>query len=264
MPYLPSSARKKSSYYQKLLDADVIEQNDLIKNLQLKSQVSASIDATNPTRDDDGIVVSVEDPNNLGRAAEGLSESVRIENKQQFFNDRYLNQVAKPFEFFTPPSSLVEEDAQIEQEEKEIKQVETETAEPTSTSPTNQYRELLVRLLQEKRGGEIKQVSDEKLQAGMAAILKRGTKKNLLDSIKSRILANFYIKNKQYEKYIKVSIFSLRFGNLFAKALWTKLGLPTTIDGTDITRLTSDEKKQVESFAFKRDKSTLRTGITGY
>ena len=114
MPYLPSSARKKSSYYQKLLDADVIKQNDLIKNLQLKSQVSASIDATNPTRDDDGFVVSVEDPNNLGSAAEGLSESVRIENKQQFFNDRYLNQVAKPFEFFIPPTGVQSEDVQLE------------------------------------------------------------------------------------------------------------------------------------------------------
>tara|TARA_X000001382_G_scaffold129008_1_gene120002 strand:- start:46 stop:840 length:795 start_codon:yes stop_codon:yes gene_type:complete len=264
MPYLPSSARNKSEYYRKLLDADIIEQNNLIKDLELRQNVSGSIDALNPTRDDDGFVVSIEDPTNPGQAAETINESVRIENKQQFFNDRYLGQVQKPFEFFTPPSSLVEEDAQIEQEEKEIKQVETETAEPTSTSPTNQYRELLVRLLQKKRGGEIKEVSDEKLQAGMAAILKKGLKRNFLDSIKSRILANFYIKNKQYEKYIKVSIFSVRFGNFFAKALWTKLGLPTTINGTDITRLTSDEKKEVESFAFKRDKSTLRTGITGY
>ena len=71
---------------------DVIEQNDLIKNLQLKStSIRFTIDQTNPTRDDDGFVVSVEDPNNLGRVR--LSESVRIENKQQFFNDTYLGNI---------------------------------------------------------------------------------------------------------------------------------------------------------------------------
>ena len=106
MPYLPSSARNKSEYYRKLLDADVIEQNNLIKDLELKQNVSGSIDALNPTRDDDGYVVSIEDPRNPGQTAETINESVRIENKQQFFNDRYLSQVSKPFSFFTTPSSF--------------------------------------------------------------------------------------------------------------------------------------------------------------
>ena len=48
MPYLPSSARNKSEYYRKLLDADIIEQNNLIKDLELKQNVSGSIDALNP------------------------------------------------------------------------------------------------------------------------------------------------------------------------------------------------------------------------
>ena len=243
MPYLPSEARKKSSYYEKLLDADVIEQINLVKELQLKSQVSSSIDATNPTRDDDGVVVSIEDPFNLGRASEGISESVRIENKQQFFNDRYINQVAKPFSFFTTPNNLVGEDVQIEDEENAIKDIEAETADPTSTSTTNQFRDLLVRFFQNvKINDNVEPISDEKLQSEMAAFLKKGPKRNLLKSIQSRILAKFFIKNKQYESYIKINIFSNSFGNVFAKGRWNKLGLPTSVDGLDFTKLSRVEE----------------------
>ena len=72
--------------------------------------------------------------------SEGLSESVRIENKQQFFNDRYLNQVAKPFEFFIPPTGTQSEDVQLEQEEEQEKQKQTE-------KPNDSFEALLIEFL---------------------------------------------------------------------------------------------------------------------
>jgi hypothetical protein len=252
MPYLPSSARNKSEYYRKLLDADIIEQNNLIKDLELRQNVSGSIDALNPTRDDDGFVVSIEDPTNPGQAAETINESVRIENKQQFFNDRYLGQVQKPFEFFTPPSSLVEEDVQIEQEEEEVKQTEIETAEVTSKAPANKYRELLVRLFQGKKDfSEVVEVSDEKLQSQMADGLKRklSFRNRLLATgvghFRAMISGKYIIKNKQYERYIRILIFSTGFGNPSLREAWKKLGLPTSIDGKNITKVSKSEIRNV-------------------
>ena len=215
MPYLPSSARKKSSYYQKLLDADVIEQNDLIKNLQLKSQVSASIDATNPTRDDDGFVVSVEDPNNLGRAAEGLSESVRIENKQQFFNDRYLNQVAKPFEFFTPPTGVQSEDVQLEQEEEQEKQKQVE-------KPNDSFRALLIEFFELNDNA-----SDEKIQSEMTK-----TGQEVFTGLKQVVMLNIIVSTKNYASFIRNVIYQ----NSSLTKIWTTKNLPTsseTISGEE-------------------------------
>ena len=181
MPYLPSSARNKSEYYRKLLDADVIEQNNLIKELELKQNISGSIDALNPTRDDDGYVVSIEDPSNPGQAAETINESVRIENKQQFFNDRYLNQVQKPFSFFTTPSSLVEEDVQIEQEEEQEKQKQTE-------KPNDSFRDLLIEFFELDIN-----VSDKKIQSEMA---KSGQK--VLKGLQKAVMLNIIVSTKNY------------------------------------------------------------------
>ena len=106
MPYLPSQARLKSDAYRKILDADIIEQDEILRDLIAKQQVSGSIDANNPTRDEDGFLVSIEDPRNPGQTAEGITESVRIENKQQFFNDRYLGNINQTFSHFTPPNDV--------------------------------------------------------------------------------------------------------------------------------------------------------------
>ena len=106
MPYLLSEARLKSDTYKNLIDADITEQREKVLDLIDKQQLSGSIDANNPTRDDDGFLVSIEDPINQGQAAEGITESVRIENKQQFFNDRYLRNINQEFSFFTPPNNV--------------------------------------------------------------------------------------------------------------------------------------------------------------
>ena len=236
MPYLPSSARNKSEYYRKLLDADVIEQNNLIKELELKQNISGSIDALNPTRDDDGYVVSIEDPSNPGQAAETINESVRIENKQQFFNDRYLGQVQKPFEFFTPPSSLVEEDVQIEQEEEQEKQKQAE-------KPTDSFRELLIEFFELDIN-----VSDKKIQSEMA---KSGQK--VLKGLQKAVMLNIIVSTKNYASFIRNVIYQ----DNSLKKIWKEKNLPTS----SLTP-TGQEYDFTKQFEFKGlDFSNLKSSL---
>tara|TARA_R100000084_G_C4634119_1_gene140058 strand:- start:73 stop:939 length:867 start_codon:yes stop_codon:yes gene_type:complete len=144
MPYLPSQARLKSDAYQKILDADIIEQDEKLRDLIAKQQVSGSVDANNPTRDEDGFLVSIEDPRNPGQAAEGITESVRIENKQQFFNDTYLGNIDQEFSHFTPPSIVdVPDDDDIVDAVEEIK----ETVDTGQI--TDPYRPIIVKFIDE-------------------------------------------------------------------------------------------------------------------
>tara|TARA_B100000575_G_C23008852_1_gene581157 strand:- start:87 stop:824 length:738 start_codon:yes stop_codon:yes gene_type:complete len=236
MPYLPSSARNKSEYYRKLLDADIIEQNNLIKDLELRQNVSGSIDALNPTRDDDGFVVSIEDPTNPGQAAETINESVRIENKQQFFNDRYLGQVQKPFEFFTPPSSLVEEDVQIEQEEEQEKQKQAE-------KPTDSFRELLIEFFELDIN-----VSDKKIQSEMA---KSGQK--VLKGLQKAVMLNIIVSTKNYASFIRNVIYQ----DNSLKKIWKEKNLPTS----SLTP-TGQEYDFTKQFEFKGlDFSNLKSSL---
>tara|TARA_R100001443_G_scaffold96531_1_gene103370 strand:+ start:986 stop:1723 length:738 start_codon:yes stop_codon:yes gene_type:complete len=236
MPYLPSSARNKSEYYRKLLDADIIEQNNLIKDLELRQNVSGSIDALNPTRDDDGFVVSIEDPTNPGQAAETINESVRIENKQQFFNDRYLGQVQKPFEFFTPPSSLVEEDVQIEQEEEQEKQKQAE-------KPTDSFRDLLIEFFELDIN-----VSDKKIQSEMA---KSGQK--VLKGLQKAVMLNIIVSTKNYASFIRNVIYQ----DNSLKKIWKEKNLPTS----SLTP-TGQEYDFTKQFEFKGlDFSNLKSSL---
>lgn len=144
MPYLPSQARLKSDAYRKILDADIIEQDEILRDLIAKQQVSGSIDANNPTRDGDGFLVSIEDPRNPGQTAEGITESVRIENKQQFFNDTYLGNIDQEFSHFTPPSIVdVPDDDDIVDAVEEIK----ETVDTGQI--TDPYRPIIVKFIDE-------------------------------------------------------------------------------------------------------------------
>ena len=236
MPYLPSSARNKSEYYRKLLDADIIEQNNLIKDLELRQNVSGSIDALNPTRDDDGFVVSIEDPTNPGQAAETINESVRIENKQQFFNDRYLGQVQKPFEFFTPPSSLVEEDVQIEQEEEQEKQKQAE-------KPNDSFRDLLIEFFELDIN-----VSDKKIQSEMA---KSGQK--VLKGLQKAVMLNIIVSTKNYASFIRNVIYQ----DNSLKKIWKEKNLPTS----SLTP-TGQEYDFTKQFEFKGlDFSNLKSSL---
>jgi len=236
MPYLPSSARNKSEYYRKLLDADVIEQNNLIKDLELKQNVSGSIDALNPTRDDDGYVVSIEDPTNPGQTAETINESVRIENKQQFFNDRYLSQVSKPFSFFTTPSSLVEEDIQIEQEEEQEKQKQ-------SDKPNDSFRDLLIEFFELDVNA-----SDEKIQSEMTKSAQK-----VLKGLQQAIMLNIIVSTKNYASFIRNIIYQ---SNSLRK-IWTEKNLPTST-----LTPTGEEYDFTKQFEFKGlDFSNLKSSL---
>jgi len=141
MPYLPSQARLKSDTYKNILDSDITEQQERILDLLAKQQISGSVDANNPTRDEEGFLVSIEDPNNPGQAAEGITESVRIENKQQFFNDRYLNNISQEISHFVTPEVGETEDDEMVDEVVEI-QIQADTGKIPDP-----YRPLIVEFI---------------------------------------------------------------------------------------------------------------------
>ena len=97
MPYLPSQARLKSDAYQKILDADITEQDEKLRDLIAKQQVSGSVDANTPLRDDDGFLVSFESEE-AGVALEESFEEVRLENAQYFFEGEIDNQFTYYFQ----------------------------------------------------------------------------------------------------------------------------------------------------------------------
>ena len=83
MPYLPSEAAKKSQKYDNIINGDTREYQSEINDLKDKQQVSASIDANSPLRDEDGVLVSFESATPI--SLEEDFEEVRLENKQFFF-----------------------------------------------------------------------------------------------------------------------------------------------------------------------------------
>jgi hypothetical protein len=119
MPYLPSSARNKSDYYQKILDADKIEQQKLIRDLRNRQDQSGSIDANKPLRDENGFLTSVELPEQT-LADTDTTQRVRLENKQPFFNSKFSERLNEDFTFFKVGSKTNEE-LDLEDEKEEIK-----------------------------------------------------------------------------------------------------------------------------------------------
>ena len=104
MPYLPSDAAKKSQLYNNIINGDTREYQEEINDLKNKQQVSASMDANTPLRDEDGILVSFESET-PGISLEEDYEEVRLENKQQFF----VGELDNSFSFFFDDSQQGEE-----------------------------------------------------------------------------------------------------------------------------------------------------------
>ena len=97
MPYLPSDAAKKSQLYSNMINGDTLEYQSEINDLKNKQQVSASMDANTPLRDEDGILVSFESET-PGISLEEDYEEVRLENKQFFFTGQIDNQFTYYFQ----------------------------------------------------------------------------------------------------------------------------------------------------------------------
>jgi len=100
MPYLPSDAEKKSNLYNSLINGDSIEYQSQIDDLINKQQVSSSIDANSPLREN-GILVSFESAID-GVALEEKFQEVRLENAQYFFNGQLDNE----FKYYFQPEDV--------------------------------------------------------------------------------------------------------------------------------------------------------------
>ena len=97
MPYLPSEAAKKSEKYNNIINGDIREYQSEINDLKDKQQVSASVDANSPLRDEDGVLVSFESAT-PGISLEEDFEEVRLENKQFFFTGQIDNEFTYYFQ----------------------------------------------------------------------------------------------------------------------------------------------------------------------
>ena len=97
MPYLPSEAAKKSQKYDNIINGDIREYQSEINDLKDKQQVSASVDANSPLRDEDGVLVSFESAT-PGISLEEDFEEVRLENKQFFFTGQIDNEFTYYFQ----------------------------------------------------------------------------------------------------------------------------------------------------------------------
>ena len=253
MPYLPSQARLKSDTYKNILDSDVTEQQEKVLDLLAKQQISGSVDANNPTRDEDGFLVSIEDPTNPGQAAEGITESVRIENKQQFFNDRYLNNISQEISHFVVPSAGETEDDDIVDQVTDI-QIQADTSKIPDP-----YRPIIVEFINRLVDKNSLKTIMIAAKAGFAAIKKNPAGiEEIDDSIsaeklnslivklirayppkkKTKSLAEFVKQIKTYQIDLKIAL-DLRnyavilqdfiFKNKVLRRTYKEFGLPETI-----------------------------------
>ena len=283
MPYLPSQARLKSDTYKNILDADITEQQERVLDLLAKQQLSGSIDANNPTRDEDGFLVSIEDPTNPGQAAEGITESVRVENKQQFFNDRYLNNIPQEFTHFVVPEvSSQDDDALVEEvTEIQVKADVGETPDPyrplivefiNRLADKNSLKTILIAgkagLVMRKNAAGIEGIDDsvspEKLNALITKLIRAYP-----PGKKTMTLVGFVKQIKTYQIDLKIAL-DLRnyavilqdfiFKNKTLRRAYREFGLPVEIQtqtgGT--FNLTTTETKSVSNEASNDDEEELR------
>ena len=283
MPYLPSQARLKSDTYKNILDADITEQQERVLDLLAKQQLSGSIDANNPTRDEDGFLVSIEDPTNPGQAAEGITESVRVENKQQFFNDRYLNNIPQEFTHFVVPEvSSQDDDALVEEvTEIQVKADVGETPDPyrplivefiNRLADKNSLKTILIAgkagLIMRKNAAGIEGIDDsvspEKLNSLIVKLVRAYPPKK-----KKMTLFQFVKQIKTYQIDLKIAL-DLRnyavilqdfiFKNKTLRRAYREFGLPVEIQtqtgGT--FNLTTTETKSVSNEAGNDDEEELR------
>src|SRR6056300_623919 len=219
MPYLPSSARLKSEYYQKLLDADIIEQQELFKNLKLKQEVSGSSDAISPLRDDDGNLISIESPRQEGQSINDEFDVIRLENRQQYFDDKNLSKIDNQFTFFVPPPEL---DKPEEEKEKEIIKVEIKREEKKA-KPDLHLKKAMIRFINRAlRVNYPLNMSTNLLNAKIVLVIKQNI--NPKKKVKgSTFLYSFLTREKKKKQSLNSFMvpivlpkFNFRFGSIIA------------------------------------------------
>ncbi len=191
MPYLPSSARNKSNYYQKILDADIIEQQNKHFELLQKQQVSGSIDANVQIRNEKGSLVSIESPFQKGKAIEQDYELIRVENRQEFFDPKNQLKIKDEFEFFRPPPEIDMPDDELDRKEIEVELVKEERQQKADIPLRNMVVRFVNRALRENNPIDVK---GSLLNAKLARIFKQhlkpmtmiGISKDLFQKIKQK------------------------------------------------------------------------------
>lgn len=219
MPYLPSSARQKSEYYQKILDSDIIEQESLFRDLKLKQEVSGSSDAASPLRDDDGNLISIESPRQEGQSINDKFDVIRLENRQQYFDDKNLSKIDNQFTYFVPPPEL---DKPEEEKEKEIIKVEIKREEKKA-KPDLHLKKAMVRFINRAlRVNYPLNMSTNLLNSKILEVIKKfvNPKKKMVGST---FLASYLTRQKknkvslnQFMVPINLPKFKFMFGSLLA------------------------------------------------
>ena len=230
MPYLPSEAAKKSQKYDNIINGDTREYQEEINDLKNKQQVSASIDANTPLRDEDGILVSFESET-PGISLEEDFEEVRLENKQFFFT----GQIDNEFKYYFQP---------ITEETTNTATTTTTTANTEEVERTLTLRDYLIQFVNqyfaEENGPEI---STDKLHNRLKQFFNENRKKSknaqgwkefrLNSKRKARgISSKRYrqmktdLKNFMYDEVIENHIYRTRQG----QRIWLKLGFPYIVD----------------------------------
>jgi len=78
MPYTSEELKKRPSY-QNIIDADKNELKKFFEDEELKAQQSGStLDAVQTLRDEEGFILSYEDPDNLGNTMKSSIQKIRI------------------------------------------------------------------------------------------------------------------------------------------------------------------------------------------
>jgi|TARA_B100000287_G_scaffold174846_1_gene164900 septal ring factor EnvC (AmiA/AmiB activator) len=82
MPYTSEQIRS-SDYYVNVEDSDKRKHLKLVQEESQRLSISGSIDATNPLRDEDGVLLSLENPDKKGESIEQPYQYVRIPVEQK-------------------------------------------------------------------------------------------------------------------------------------------------------------------------------------
>jgi len=223
MPYLPSDAAKKSRLYNNIINGDTIEYQNEIEDLKKKQQISGSVNANSPLRDEDGILVSFESET-AGVSLEESFEEVRLENKQFFFTGQIDNQ----FTYYFQP---IAEDTT----EEDTTEVTTEDIEFTL-----ELRDLLIQFVNEYFAEELTpEVSTDLLNNKLLQFFDENRKKGNnaqgweeFRLNKKRKAAG--ISGKRYKK-VKKDLRDFQYDELIenhlyrtpeGQRIWLKLGFP--------------------------------------
>ena len=227
MPYLPSDAAKKSQLYNNIINGDTREYQEEINDLKNKQQVSASMDANTPLRDEDGILVSFESET-PGISLEEDYEEVRLENKQFFFTGQIDNQ----FTYYFQP---IAEDTT----EEDTTEVTTEEIEFTL-----ELRDLLIQFINEYFAEELTpEVSTDLLNNKLLQFFDENRKKGnnaqgweefrLNESRKAAGISGKRfgsikkdLRNFQYDEVIENHLYRTPQG----QRIWLRLGFPYIVD----------------------------------